>query len=130
MTDTDSLNILTDGHCLPPYTCKCCVVFKQFDGLNFDGLAGKPQKRQNFAIYGNVAKLRLVHNLYRINFSVDSDLEHTCSLCWESYFYPDSFIAMELKTIPAYVATDHFLPQPKTVKSITCTVHTKRRSDS
>ena len=41
-------NILTDGHCLSPYTCKCCIVFKQFDGLNFDGLAGKRQKRQNF----------------------------------------------------------------------------------
>ena len=39
---------LTDGHCLSPYTCKCCIVFKQFDGLNFDGLAGKRQKRQNF----------------------------------------------------------------------------------
>ena len=41
-------NILTDGHCLSPYTCKCCIVIKQFDGLNFDGLAGKHQKRQNF----------------------------------------------------------------------------------
>ena len=33
--------------------------FKQFDGLNFDGLAGKLQKRQNFppgqnfVLYGN-----------------------------------------------------------------------------
>ena len=25
---------------------------KQFDGLNIDGLAGKHQKRQNFALYG------------------------------------------------------------------------------
>ena len=33
-----------DGHCLSPYTCKRCIVFKQFDGLNFDGLAGKPSK--------------------------------------------------------------------------------------
>ena len=32
---------------LSPYTCKCCIVFKQFDGLNFDGLAEKRQKRQN-----------------------------------------------------------------------------------
>ena len=40
-----------DGHCLLPYTCKCCIVFKQFaDGLNFDGLAGKCQKRQNFPV--------------------------------------------------------------------------------
>ena len=41
-------NILTDGHCLLPYTCKHCVVFKQFDGLTFDGLAGSCLKRQNF----------------------------------------------------------------------------------
>ena len=39
-------NILTDGHCLSPYTCKRCIVFKQFDGLNFDGLVGKHQKHQ------------------------------------------------------------------------------------
>ena len=36
------------GPCLSPYTCKCCIVFKQFDGLNFDGLAGN-QKCQNFS---------------------------------------------------------------------------------
>ena len=50
--DTDSKylmeNISTDGHRLSPYTCKFCIVFKQFDGLNFDGLAGKRQKHQNF----------------------------------------------------------------------------------
>ena len=50
-------NILTDGHCLSPYTCKRCIVFKQFDLLNFDGLARKHQKCQNFpskifALYG------------------------------------------------------------------------------
>ena len=50
LTDTDSSNILTDGYCLSPYTCKCCIVFKQFDRLNFDGLAGKHQKRQNFPL--------------------------------------------------------------------------------
>ena len=44
-------NILTDGHCLSPYTCKHYTVFKQFDGLNFDCLAGKCQKHQNFALY-------------------------------------------------------------------------------
>ena len=38
-------NVLTDGHCLSPYTFKCYIVFKEFDGLNFDGLAGKHQKR-------------------------------------------------------------------------------------
>ena len=47
---------LTDGHCLSPYTCTCCIVFKQFDRLNFDGLAEKHQKHQispfqNFALY-------------------------------------------------------------------------------
>ena len=45
-------NILTDGHCLSPYTCKCCIVFNQFDGINFDSLAGKHQKRQNFVLHG------------------------------------------------------------------------------
>ena len=43
-------NILTDGHLLSAYTCKCCIVLKQFDGLNYDGLAGKCQKRQNFPL--------------------------------------------------------------------------------
>ena len=41
-------NILTDGHCLSPYTCKHCIVLQQFDVLNFDGPAGKHQKRQTF----------------------------------------------------------------------------------
>ena len=41
-------NILANGNCLSPYTCKHCVVFKQFEGLNFDGLAGKHQKRTWF----------------------------------------------------------------------------------
>ena len=41
---------LTDGYCLSPYTLKCCTVFKHFDGLNFDGLAGKHQKLHNFPI--------------------------------------------------------------------------------
>ena len=55
--DTDSSNnylmenIFTEGHCLSPYTLKRCTVFKQFDGLNFDGLAGKHQKLQNFELY-------------------------------------------------------------------------------
>ena len=42
--------ILMDGHghCLSLYTCKRCIVFKQFDRLNLDSLAGKRQKRQNF----------------------------------------------------------------------------------
>ena len=42
-------NIITDGHCLSPYTYKRCIVFKQFDGLNFDRPTEKCQKRQNFA---------------------------------------------------------------------------------
>ena len=45
-------NILKDGHYLSPHTCKHCIVFKQFNELNFDGLAGKHQKYQNFALYG------------------------------------------------------------------------------
>ena len=45
--------ILTDGHWLSPYTCKCCIVFKQFDSL-----AGKCQNfpQQNFALYGIISK--------------------------------------------------------------------------
>ena len=39
---------MMDDYCLSRYTCKCCTIFKQFDGLNFDGLAGKHRKRQNF----------------------------------------------------------------------------------
>ena len=52
--DTDSSkylmeNILTNGHCFSPYTCKCCTVFKQFDGLYFDGLAGKASSMSKFS---------------------------------------------------------------------------------
>ena len=36
-------NILTDAFCLSLFTCNCCIVFKQFDGLNFGGLVGKCQ---------------------------------------------------------------------------------------
>ena len=39
-------NILTDGQCLLPNTVH--VLPQKFDGLNFDGLAGKRQKHQNF----------------------------------------------------------------------------------
>ena len=61
-------NILTDDHCLSPYTCIRCIVFKPFDGLNFDGLAWKHQKCQNcpcqnFALYGRLqilCKCRLI----------------------------------------------------------------------
>ena len=107
-----------DGHCLPPYTRKYCVVFKQFDGLNFDGLAGS-LKNVKILRYTVIARSHaLCITSIESIFSVDSDLEHTCSLSWESYFYADSFIAMELKTILAYVATDHFLPQLKVVSYI------------
>ena len=51
MGDSDFSNVLMDGHCLSPWTCRCCISFKKIDGLNFDGLAGKHQKRQNFALY-------------------------------------------------------------------------------
>ena len=33
-----------DGHCLSPYTCKRCIVSKQFDELNFDCLAESIKK--------------------------------------------------------------------------------------
>ena len=54
-------NILTDGHCLSPYTCKRCIVFQQLDGLNFDNLAGKHQKRQNPPLPINI--LRYMANI-------------------------------------------------------------------
>ena len=37
-----------DGQCLLPNT----VLPSKFDRLNFDGLAGKRQNRQNFLLYG------------------------------------------------------------------------------
>ena len=54
LTDTDSSNVwwkifwqmVTVFHYT--YTCEWCTVLKQFNGLNFDGLARKHQKRQNF----------------------------------------------------------------------------------
>ena len=64
-------NILMDGYCLSPYTCKCCIVFKKFDRLNFDGLAQKCQKRQNspcqnFALYSSSPLTHCIHlkNIY------------------------------------------------------------------
>ena len=61
-------NILTDDHCLSPYTYKHCIVFKQYDRLNFDSLAGKHQKRQKFpqskfALYGVTIKTYYTHNI-------------------------------------------------------------------
>ena len=48
MTDTDLKylmgNILTDAHCLLPNA----VMPLKIDGLNFDSLTGKHQKRHNF----------------------------------------------------------------------------------
>ena len=49
-------NVLMNGHCLSLYIRKCCIVFIQFDKLNFDSLAGRHQRcqsfpHQNFALY-------------------------------------------------------------------------------
>ena len=41
-------NILADGQCLLPNTI---ILPSKFDRLNFDGLAGKRQNRQNFPLY-------------------------------------------------------------------------------
>ena len=74
--------------CLSPYTCKHCTVFKQFDGLKFDGLAGKQQKRQNFPHqnFGHMVKLKsrlllphiIIHsaitNIIIIMWQFDSDV--------------------------------------------------------
>ena len=45
-----------------PYTCKHCNAIKNFDMLNFDGLAEnvknvKIKRHQNFALYGIVVKI-------------------------------------------------------------------------
>ena len=45
--DVNFSNILTDDQCLLPNT----ALPSKFDGLNFDGLAGKRQNRQNFPLY-------------------------------------------------------------------------------
>ena len=41
-------NILTDAQCLLPYISKCCIVFKQFDRLNFDSLTVESIKNIKF----------------------------------------------------------------------------------
>ena len=57
-----------DGHCLSPYTCKHCVAFKQFDGLNFDDLAGKCQKRQNFPVpHQNSPPIKILRYMVFLN---------------------------------------------------------------
>ena len=64
-------NILRDDHCRSPCTCKRCIIFEQFDGLNFDGPAGKYQKRQNFphhnfALYGSYRVLdKRAHKIHK-----------------------------------------------------------------
>ena len=55
-----------DGNYLSLYTCKCYIVLKQFDGLNFDGLAGKCQKHQNFSPSKFCAILVSDHNHTKI----------------------------------------------------------------
>ena len=72
-------NILTDGYRLSPYTRKCCTVLKQFDGSNFDGLARKRQKHQNFP-FQNFA----LYSIYTWN----SNLDNNYSACNTSYVLP------------------------------------------
>ena len=59
---TNFSNILTDGHYLSPCTCKHCYVFKIFDGLKFDDLAGKRQKCQNFPL-SNFCTIQYVYSI-------------------------------------------------------------------
>ena len=60
------------GYCLSPYTRKRCTVFKQLDGLNFEGLAGKHQKHQisphqNFVLYGSaLAYVTTLHFIFTL----------------------------------------------------------------
>ena len=77
---------MMDGLCLSPYTCKRCIVFKQFDGLNLDGLAGKRQKRQNFpyqnfALYGILFSRICRYYMYLLYITLHNCLisRHVCS---------------------------------------------------
>ena len=54
-------NILTDGHCLLPNA----VLPWKFDGLNFDGLAGKCKNIKISAI-PYLMVLRIVHRIWSI----------------------------------------------------------------
>ena len=62
--DTDFIyvmeNILTDGHCLLPNP----VLPWKFDGLNFDGLAGKCSVKISAIPY--LIVLRIVHRIWSI----------------------------------------------------------------
>ena len=42
-----------DGHCLSPYTCKRCIVFKQFDGLagKCQNIKTSPVKILRYTVY-------------------------------------------------------------------------------
>ena len=54
-------NILTDGHCLLPNA----VLPWKFDGLNFDGLAGKC-KNVKISSIPYLMVLRIVHRIWSI----------------------------------------------------------------
>ena len=84
-------NIFTNIHCLTPYTCKCCIVFKQCDELNFDGIARKRQKCfkilpvKKFALYS----MHVVHTAINLvhRFITDNHFKtkHSSIILLESF---------------------------------------------
>ena len=76
---------LMDVHCLLSYTCKRCIVFKQFDRLNFDGLARRRQKCQNSPIkilhYTVGIKLHVATAAIDCWLTADIFLLHNLNLC-------------------------------------------------
>ena len=94
-------NIFTDGQCLSLYTCKCCTVFKQFDGLNFDGLAGKRQKTSKFptfkilryTIFGDDCLLYRVIESEVDTSQLQCDLDHLSQWAqtWQMKFNPTKY---------------------------------------
>ena len=61
-------DILTDGHCLSPCICKYCNGFKNFDRLNFDGLARKRQKCEIFPIKNHTYLFFITEMLHLVTY--------------------------------------------------------------
>ena len=78
-----------DDHCLSLYTCKRCIVFKQFEGLNFDSLAGKCQNFpcQNFALYGIHLKPYRKPTSSNSIYALVKKLQFVNNICMPKYWY-------------------------------------------
>ena len=67
-------NILTNGHYLHHTPVNAVFVFKECDRLNFDSLAGKHQKHQNFSL----SKFCAIYTVYNITLIVQSPICGDC----------------------------------------------------